>query len=1146
MPYEAFVSYSHAVDGQLAPGLQSALHRLAKPWYRLRALRVFRDKASLSANPGLWPSIERALAESEFFLLLASPEAARSPWVEREVGWWLAHRAADRLLIVLTGGELIWDDAARDFDWARTTAVSPLLRGRFTDEPLYVDLRWARTADDLSLRHSQFRAAALDVAATLHGRPKDDLDGEDVRHHRAARRLATAAVCLLVALTIVAGGAAYLAQRRAVIAERRREEAERQRRIAVGRQLAAEAEVARTQAALLPRSMLLAVEAARRLDALGVHSAEIDHTLRDGLALLPARGESLPQTDVLAAAMSADGRRVAAVGHDGSAHVWEVDGRREIARVASGGRLSAAAFSPDLAWLATVGDDDRQAVQVRDVASGELRFRFVNDGWVTVLAFAPDGRALAAGGLDPVVRVVTLPDGREITRLAHGSAVNAIAWSRDGGLIATGTGSTADRMGDRPPRDEAAHVWDVHTGQRLVRLAHDHVVQAVAFAPDASLLATGSLDRTARLWDVRTGSEIARVLHEDGVAQVAFAPDGRSVASGSQPYIIGWQNQTVRVWDTSGREIGRVVHEGGVRSIAFSPDGRYLASAGSDHTARLLDASGREIARTVLDHPVEVCQFSADGGTMLAAGGELRVWPTGPGFEATPLEERHAVYQMSFSADGTRLATVGGATFASLWVQGRDGEPLRLEHGDYVVDVAFDPAGHVVATAGNDGTTRLWDAATGAPYRQLAHDGKVRRVAFSSDGRRIATASEDGMARVWDVTTGGQVARLEHGEDVFALRFAPDGRFLATGSQSGAIRIWNIASGREEARTAVGLGIVVRDLLYSPDGAHLVAAGYGNVAALFDAATGTEVARLTHDREVVAVAYAPGGLLATAAVDGVARLWDPTGRETARFRHDDALTALAFSRDGRYLATASSDRTARVWDLADLREVVRLPHPTTVNAVAFSPDGRRLATASGEPFGASHVVRLWRWQPRDLIREACRRLARNLSWEEWQDHFSGTPYHRTCKHLPTPTTVLVAYLDRADAAARGGRTRRAELGYARLVREATAIDDGRVANAICWRGSLDGSAARVLPVCERAVALLPELPEIRDSRGLARALTGNVSGAIEDFSAYIASAGRDGQSAERTADREVWVAALREGRNPFDTATLAALREREG
>ena len=205
-----------------------------------------------------------------------------------------------------------------------------------------------------------------------------------------------------------------------------------------------------------------------------------------------------------------------------------------------------------------------------------------------------------------------------------------------------------------------------------------------------------------------------------------------------------------------------------------------------------------------------------------------------------------------------------------------------------------------------------------------------------------------------------------------------------------------------------------------------------------------------------------------------------------------------------------------------------------------------MATASGDPLDSSHTVRLWLWQPCDLIREACRRLPRNLSWEEWKEHLSATPYHRTCKRLPTPPTVLVAYLDRADTAARGGQARRAELRYARLSREAVAIDDGQIANAICWRGSLDGSAARVLPVCERAVALLPELPEIRDSRGLARALTGNVSGAIEDFTTFIESAHQTAQLADRAADREVWVAALRAGRNPFDAATLTALRDREG
>src|SRR3954451_9050699 len=139
--YAAFLSYSHAADGKLAPALQSGLHGFARPWFRLRALRVFRDEASLSANPGLWSSIVQALGSTQFFILLASPEAARSPWVGREVAYWLQHKSLSTLLIVLTEGELAWDDAVGDFDWRRTTAFPSSLRGVFTDEPRYVDLR---------------------------------------------------------------------------------------------------------------------------------------------------------------------------------------------------------------------------------------------------------------------------------------------------------------------------------------------------------------------------------------------------------------------------------------------------------------------------------------------------------------------------------------------------------------------------------------------------------------------------------------------------------------------------------------------------------------------------------------------------------------------------------------------------------------------------------------------------------------------------------------------------------------------------------------------------------------------------------------------------------------------------------------------
>lgn len=123
MRYDAFISYSHAADGRLAPSLRNGLHRLAKAPFQLRALNVFRDETSLSATPSLWPSIEAALSQSRFFILLASPEAVASRWVVKEVDWWCRNRSVAHVLIALTSGEIVWDQSAGGFDWEQTTAL---------------------------------------------------------------------------------------------------------------------------------------------------------------------------------------------------------------------------------------------------------------------------------------------------------------------------------------------------------------------------------------------------------------------------------------------------------------------------------------------------------------------------------------------------------------------------------------------------------------------------------------------------------------------------------------------------------------------------------------------------------------------------------------------------------------------------------------------------------------------------------------------------------------------------------------------------------------------------------------------------------------------------------------------------------------
>src|SRR5574337_1383489 len=219
--YKGFISYSHAADGRLAPAVQHALHRFAKPWYRIRSMRLFRDQTNLAASPGLWRSIESALVASEYFLFMASPTAAQSHWVQKEVDWWIQNRGTKTFLILLTDGQIVWSETARDFDWARTTALPPQLVKSFPEEPLYSDLRWARTVNQLSPRHSQFRSVILDVAATLLGRSKDELDGDDVRQHRIVRQLTMLMIAVLSALVLAAGSAAYVAKQQRDLARER-------------------------------------------------------------------------------------------------------------------------------------------------------------------------------------------------------------------------------------------------------------------------------------------------------------------------------------------------------------------------------------------------------------------------------------------------------------------------------------------------------------------------------------------------------------------------------------------------------------------------------------------------------------------------------------------------------------------------------------------------------------------------------------------------------------------------------------------------------------------------------------------------------------------------------------------------------------
>ncbi len=203
LQYDIFISYSHVKDNGIASSLQTALQRIAKPWYKLRGMRVFRDETDLSFEPEGWKAIQSALKKSRYFLLLASEQAATSEWVAKEVEYWLENRSADTLLIALMSGDIVWDSTQGSFNHEKTLSLPPNLMGAYQSEPFWVDLRWASGSPTLNLRDPKYATAIAKLAAPVHDLDVAELVSEDYKQHRRTRRVAySAATTLAVALVV--------------------------------------------------------------------------------------------------------------------------------------------------------------------------------------------------------------------------------------------------------------------------------------------------------------------------------------------------------------------------------------------------------------------------------------------------------------------------------------------------------------------------------------------------------------------------------------------------------------------------------------------------------------------------------------------------------------------------------------------------------------------------------------------------------------------------------------------------------------------------------------------------------------------------------------------------------------------------------
>lgn len=658
---------------------------------------------------------------------------------------------------------------------------------------------------------------------------------------------------------------------------------------------------------------------------------------------------------------------------------------------ADAGRRLAVADSNSLRVWETGNPDWRSNLR------GSARVLPVGPKSLTSLAISADGRVLAVGNEEGTVQVWNLDDPRStpaaVARL-HQSRVTAVALSRDGRHMAS---VGADGVVDLSAPD----------GTDLRVIATKTELFSVAFDPAGSRLAAGGSDGAIRIWTIATLPQNGGDVHADvtmadahrgGVMSIAFSPDGNLVASGGADALVRlWSGDGLRPLPALSTLTGQG-HTAAVTSVAFNSDSTRVVSGSNDKTVQLWDVnSRRRIGDPLTGH-------------------------------------QGLVLSVAFVGDNNEIVSGGNEHALRFW-NGAVGQPLSqplVGHEGPITSVAISPDGHTIASAGVDGTVRLWSSDTGVPIRQMPgpRGGVMSRVAFNRVGDTVASGSFDGTIRLWQLTSD-TVRQLGAGHPVTAIALSETGDRLASAGIDGQITVWDLVSGRATPYENKDHAVVF-DLAFDAPGDRLASGGVAGVLRVWDrtgrqmwqtdvvkqlSATFRSGAEIIADRPgaILSVAFSPDGRrLASASADvtakaptGVIQRWDANagnqlGEPTA-FRNAVMGLALsvqtAASPGDRVVAGIFDPYTVQLWNAGPVNgDRLILPgHLAQVVSVAISGDGSRIVSGS-----VDGTVRIWPNPPGISLTQAlCGKLTTTISRRNWDEWISKEiPYQDVCPGLP--------------------------------------------------------------------------------------------------------------------------------------------------
>jgi WD40 repeat protein len=600
---------------------------------------------------------------------------------------------------------------------------------------------------------------------------------------------------------------------------------------------------------------------------------------------------------------------------------------------------------------------------------GTVRFR--HGQHVSSVAFAPNGKLIASAGSDETIRLWERATGRELRRLTgHQDVVRFVTFTPDGKHLISASGHYAET------REASVRLWEVATGKEVGRLLQDRGKQpmlALALSADGKILAAGN-GNTIWLVEVPRGRGLGVCRIPAGeVKCIRFTSDTRRLAAFFDGMgLCLFEVKTGQlIWQNMEHPTDYWCYE----ALAVAPDGRTLVAAtSSKHAMRLLDATtGQQVRKFEGEHKAAApLLFSRDGQRVFSAGWGQHgiIWDVASGKPTGVLEPPLSGQRLVLSPDGKTLAEAGDRAVRFWDAATGKGLPGSAGAIGLIDSLDLSPDGKTLLTAScfdPEAGARLWDLETGRQKAALIGQQSCGSAVFAPDGKTFAARCFQGTPVLANVGTGRVITQLKRpqGDTAGSLTFIQGGKLLlGTGWFDTSIRVWDVATGG----SLPPLGTVpqngVKSMALSPNGRLLATGGMDRVIRLWDVAAHKEIRQLEGQGGVIwAMAFSPDGQRIAAVTatgkfsfvangtDRTIRLWDVgTGRQRLALEGPAAGSwSIAWSPDGRVLATGGEDSNIRLWELATATERAGLAgHQGPVSALLFTPEGKRLISASSD------------------------------------------------------------------------------------------------------------------------------------------------------------------------------------------------------